>query len=552
MSCVEKIECPKCGSGNLQVFEEEGKHTGFCFNPKCLSYIEDPYKGRPEGWVPPKPRLVKSPEERKAEIDDISDNWGVHDLDSRGLKKQYLDYFGVKVGVSEQDGRTPTAAAFPIRRKGELVSYKIRLLDKRRMWSLGNGGKADMFGWDQAVSSGAPRLIITEGEYDAIAAFQVLKELNKDPKYAAFNPAIVSLPDGAGCASKVVQSRLQEIKSTFRDVVLAFDMDEAGEEAASAVTKILPSAMRATLPSKDANQCLIDGRSKALKNALLFKAETRKNTRLIYGGSLRDAARKEAPWGRSFPFEPLTRLTRGERYGETFYWGSGVKMGKSELLNALAAHNILEHKERVFMAKPEEANAKTYKLLVGKAANRIFHDPTIEFDYEAFDKYEGLIGDNVAMLDLYQHLTWDHVKGDVIHAAGEGYRTVYLDPITNFTNQMSSGDANEALVSIAAEAAAVAKDHQLAIHFFCHLNAPPRGSEPHEMGGKILSNQFAGSRAMMRSCNYMFGLEGNKNPDLSIEERNCRDIVLLEDREYGQVGRVPLYWDNKTGAFNVR
>ena len=197
-------------------------------------------------------------------------------------------------------------------------------------------------------------------------------------------------------------------------------------------------------------------------------------------------------------------------------------------------------------------SAKTYKLLVGKAANRIFHDPTIEFDYEAFDKYEGLIGDNVAMLDLYQHLTWDHVKGDVIHAAGEGYRTVYLDPITNFTNQMSSGDANEALVSIAAEAAAVAKDHQLAIHFFCHLNAPPRGSEPHEMGGKILSNQFAGSRAMMRSCNYMFGLEGNKNPDLSVEERNCRDIVLLEDREYGQVGRVPLYWDNKTGAFNVR
>tara|TARA_R110002020_G_scaffold287099_1_gene502557 strand:+ start:9966 stop:11636 length:1671 start_codon:yes stop_codon:yes gene_type:complete len=551
MGCVSKEACHKCGGMNsLQVYEEGGNYTGFCFRPQCMTYFPDPYGDKPEDWTPPKGTLGKSAEEREAECKEISEEWGVHDLPSRELKKEYLDYFGVKVGVSEEDGMTPTIVALPVKRDGSLVSYKMRLLEEKRMWSLGDSGSADLFGWDQAVATGAPRLIICEGEYDAIALTQVLKEGNRDPAYADFWPAVVSLANGSGSARKEVQSKLDLIKSTFKDVVLAFDMDEAGDEAALAVCKILPEAMRAKLPAKDANACLQEGRSKALRNSVLFKASVQKNSRLVYGSALKDVARKEAQWGRSFPWQALTKQTRGERNGETYYWGAGVKMGKSELLNALAAHNVINHGKKVFLAKPEEANGKTYKMMVGKAANRIFHDPTIEFDYEAFDKYEPLIGDNVVMLDLYQHLTWDHVKGDIIHAASEGYDVVYLDPITNFTNQLGTSEANEMLVAISAEAAAMAADHNLAMHFFCHLNAPPRGSQPHEMGGQILSNQFAGSRAMMRSCNYMLGLEGNKDPELSQAERNCRQIVLLEDREFGQVGKTNLFWDSKTGAFN--
>jgi hypothetical protein len=48
----------------------------------------------------------------------------------------------------------------------------------------------------------------------------------------------------------------------------------------------------------------------------------------------------------------------------------------------------------------------------------------------------------------------------------------------------------------------------------------------------------------------MVGIEGNKDPDLEREERNLRDLVILEDREFGITERVPLYWDHKTGMFN--
>lgn len=47
----------------------------------------------------------------------------------------------------------------------------------------------------------------------------------------------------------------------------------------------------------------------------------------------------------------------------------------------------------------------------------------------------------------------------------------------------------------------------------------------------------------------MIGMEGNKDPELDAEERNVRTLVLLEDREFGNSERVPLYWDKNTGIF---
>ena len=54
----------------------------------------------------------------------------------------------------------------------------------------------------------------------------------------------------------------------------------------------------------------------------------------------------------------------------------------------------------------------------------------------------------------------------------------------------------------------------------------------------------------MRSCNYMIGIEGNKDPELDEEQRNIRKLVILEDREFGESGIIPLYWDRNTSLFN--
>jgi twinkle protein len=45
----------------------------------------------------------------------------------------------------------------------------------------------------------------------------------------------------------------------------------------------------------------------------------------------------------------------------------------------------------------------------------------------------------------------------------------------------------------------------------------------------------------------MIGIEGNKDPELSDEERNTRKLVILEDRNFGESAIIPLFYNKNTG-----
>lgn len=545
--CVEKIRhnTDKCNAHALQVFQKkDGTYDGYCF--ACGTYVPDPYSDRAADYKPT--RLVKTPEQVAEELAEIS-FYKCVDLPDRKLKKEYLDYFGVKIGVSEEDGITPTSHYYPYHKSGEVAAYKVRLIHDKRMWAVGDMKENDLFGWHKAIGTGARKLFITEGELDAVALFQIFKEHNKGTQYADMNPAIVSLSNGAGGAAKEIGRMLAKIRQHFKEIILVFDMDAPGREAVDKVLRILPDAMVAHLPAKDANDCLIEGRSKACYNACQFNASKPKNTRLVMGDDLHEKAKAPPVFGAPWPWEHITKATRGIRLGETIYIGAGQKQGKSEIVNTLAAHFIEKLGWKVFLVKPEEANNKTYKLVAGKLTGKFFHDPTKEFDATAYDHAGSILKGNLYLLNLYQHVDFDTLKGDIRAAALEGCKAVLIDPITNFTNGMEAGEANAKLQEIAQELAAMALDLNIVIFIFCHLRNPDSGP-PHERGGEVLSSQFAGSRAMARSCNLMLGLEGNRDPNLPREERNLRTLVLLEDREFGETGRFKLYWDQATGLFN--
>ena len=471
-------------------------------------------------------------------------------LHDRRLNESSLAYFGIKIGLSESDGATPASHHYPYYKDGVLRAYKNRIIENKGMWTVGEMKGVDLFGWEQAKVTGARRLFITEGELDAVALYQMIVKQQSTTQYADRIPAVVSLTRGCSHAVNDITANIEKIRRMFKEVVLVFDQDEPGKKAAEDVLKIAPDFMTVDLPEKDANACLLEGKNKACVDACMWKAAVPKNTSLVWGSSLHEAGRQEAEWGATYPWQQLTTMTRGIRFGETVYIGAGVKMGKSEVVNALAAHCILEHGWKVFMAKPEEANRKTYQMVVGKAVGKIFHDPNIPFDYDAYDIGSKRIGDNLAMVNLYQHMGWESLQTDIRAAAAAGCKAIFIDPITNLTAGMESSTANTKLQEIAVELSAMAHDLNLVIFIFCHLKAPQ--GTPHERGGEVLSSQFSGSRAMMRSCNYMIGLEGNKDPDLDEMTRNERDLVVLEDREFGNTGRVKLRWDKNTGIFGER
>lgn len=549
-NCLFKLP-HSCGTKDgLQVFErDDGSIDGFCFT--CNSYIRHPLGNETKARdIDAEKRVGKTKEEIERDITEIAE-YPIVDLPTRRIRARYLERYNTHVGVSEQDGKTPTIVYFPYTSEGVIKGYKVRLLEEKRMWAIGSIKNVDFFGWDQAIKQGAKRLIITEGEFDAIALYSILESQSKQ-EYKDTIPAVVSLISGASSAKKDITRLMPKIRKHFKEVSICFDNDEPGNKATEEVCKSFPEITSITLPCKDANECVLEGTSakKAAYAAAIFRASKPANTRLIKGSMLREKARERPTMGLSWPWEGFTKLTRGIRRAETYYFGAGVKMGKSELVNSIAAHMITHHNLPVFMCKPEEATAKTYQMLVGKVAGRIFHDPEIEFDYEAFDKAEGLIGDKAIVVDSYQFVDWDNLKSDILYACNsEGVKDFIIDPITCFTAGKSAAETNEFLINMAAELSSMAKDHDFTSYIFCHLKAPDSGP-PHEKGGEVLSTQFTGSRAMMRSCNMMIGLEGNKNEELSVYDRNTRKLKILEDRNLGVVGSVRLYWDNKTGIFH--
>lgn len=542
--CIEKTS-HSCGSRNgLQLFEkDDGTVDGFCF--ACSTYVPDPLRDRPN-YKPT--RLRKSKEEIQEELNEIS-HFLCRSLPDRGLRDDVMSRYGVKVGVSEVDGESPALHYYPYTKDGELKAYKVRLVENKRIWSVGDQSDVDLFGWDLAISAGSKKLFITEGELDAMSLYQIMTDHVKGTQYEKYSPAVVSVPHGAGSAARDIVRNIKKIREHFKEIVLVFDMDEAGKKAVEDVMRIMPDALVASLPAKDVNECLTQGRSKACYNACVFNAQKPKNTRIVAVSEVAEKARQPVEWGFSWPYKKLTELTRGIRLGETYYLGAGVKLGKSELLNDLAAWCIKEHQWKIFVAKPEEANHRTLQGVVGKVVNKIFHDPKIPFDNEAFDKGLEVVADKLFMLNLYQELTLEGIKTDVRAAAQEGCKAVFIDPITVLSNGLSAADANTMLQKLAQELAQIAMDLNIVIFMFCHLKAPEAGP-PHERGGAVQSYQFAGSRAMMRSAHLMLGLEGNKDPDLPDEERNMRSIVVLENRMSGETGRISLFYDKHTGAFN--
>lgn len=318
---VEKIP-HSCGTSDaLQVWvDENGKYDGYCF--ACKQYVANPYEHHDPSH---KPEVrMKSEAEIQSEIDEAL-ALPVRDLPTRKLKKEYLEYFGITVGVSQVDGQTPELVYFPYcNEEDDLIGFKVRLLSPKKMWAVGTTRDAAPFGWIQAKKAHGKKLFIVEGEFDAVALFQILKDKNKGTAWADNNPPVISIPSGVSSVNKCLGKYRSEIDRHFKEIVLVFDQDKPGQEAVQEALKIFPHATVVnTLPEKDLNDCLINGRSKAALEALLFKAAAPKNTRIINGRSLHEKAKKPPEWGLPWPFPGINSVTRGIRTGETIYIGAG-------------------------------------------------------------------------------------------------------------------------------------------------------------------------------------------------------------------------------------
>lgn len=454
---------------------------------------------------------------------------------ARGITEETAKKFGY--GSGKLNGEMWQVATY-YNKEGEKAAQHIRSKDKDFKW-LGDAKNVELFG-QHLWKEGGKKIVITEGEIDCLTVSQL--QGNKWP--------VVSLPSGAAGAKKAIQQNLSFLES-FEEVILMFDMDDAGKKAVEDVVGLFtPGRCKiARLPFKDANECLLKGVGQEVISAI-WNAKTYRPEAVLSVLDAYDEAIKVPEQGIPWCWPTLTALTYGIHRKCSYYLGAGVGIGKTNWAKQLQSWLVNQQGLKVGVFMLEEPVGRTLKGIAGKFVGKAFHKPDGSFTQEELKEAIDSLEDKVF---LYNHATsgsdWDSIKVSIRYMVVScGVKDIFLDNLTVMVAHLPASEANDEVNRIAKEIKDLLQELDFTIYGFSHLNPPSTGAS-HERGGKVLEAQFTGSRGLMRFGNYMLGLERNKDPEIPEEDRNLAHLVLLKDREYGNTGRIPIRYYPDTDAF---
>lgn len=513
---IRKEPCPQCGSrDNLARYSDQ---HGWCFGcgyyEKGDGQVDDiEVKERAEGLV----------------------HGEVLALTKRRISYETCSKWGYLVG--KYNDKTVQIAQYRNERQ-QVVAQKLRFANKSEGLPWKGKPKEAMPLYGQWLwRDKGKMLVITEGELDALSVSQA--QGNKWP--------VVSVRNGAQGAHKDVSAAIDWVLG-FDEIILMFDMDEPGREAAEKVASILPPGRVkiAQLPLKDASDMLMAGRAAEIVDAI-WSAKTYRPDGVVAVGEIIDKALAPVERGLPYFLPTLTEVTYGRRPTEIYTFGAGTGVGKTDLFTQQIAFDITELNQTVGVIYLEQPVHETAKRVAGKIAGRRFHVPSAEWTPEELRDALAKLDGKLFLYDHFGETEWDVVKSRIRYmATALGIKLIYLDHLTAMADPANE---RESLEKIMKEMAGLCQELRIVIHLISHL-ATPEG-KPHEEGGRVMIRHFKGARAIGFWSYFMFGLERNGQAD-DEEQRKTTIFRVLKDRYTGQaVGKtIALHYDESTGLIS--
>lgn len=512
---IRHIPCPQCHSrDNAAVFTDGHE---FCFG--CGYYK------RGDGELP---------QTARKRVQGLIVDTEIMPLAKRSLSDDTCRKFSYSVG--EHQGKYVQIAPY-YNAEGVLVAQKIRDEQKNIRW-LGDPSEALPFG-AQAWQQTGRKIVVTEGEIDALSVSQALG--NSWP--------VVSIATGAGPQVKKYIARHRDYFNAFDEVVLMFDMDDAGRKAVVEAAEVIgPKARIATLPMKDANEMLVAGRVKDLVDAT-WRAKKYQPDGIVELSEIREKVMAPRDWGMTYPWDELTHLTYGIRRGELIGMGAAAGFGKTTVFTEIASHLVNAHGEKVGLFFLEQSPAETGKHLCNTIGNKRFHLPESEGGWtqpELEASWDQLLkaGGKVFLYDSFGINEWESIDARIRHLHhAEDVNYFFLDHLTALATHKD--DERKELDVIMANLGSLVKELNVTVFFISHL-ATPDGT-PHEEGGHVSLKHLRGSRSIAYWSTFVFGGERDQQAD-DVIARATATMRIVKDREGGNTGEVfHLFYDKRTG-----
>ena len=527
--------CTKCRemghdkTGNhLLVFADGGKHC------KHASYHKDGkvYTIRPDGQ---ETRTVGG----KSNVDPLTLKTGR--IPDRRLEAAVAEKYGVRVEYDEGTGQ-PKKYFFPYYDKGKVVGWKVRLADKKDFYVTGK--MTGFFGQNEA-GSGGRLLIITEGEFDAMAASQMLGKLGK-------NYRVVSLPNGANV--KAIKDNLEWLES-FETVIFNLDNDEAGQKATEEAVELLSpgKAKVMTLPTKDANAFLMEAHKPSEYYSALGAAKTYRPDGIVSLAESWDAmfADDNRP-SVLYPWKGLNSKLYGLRYREIVTLTSGTGMGKSAVTRELEHHLLKVTNDNIGILALEESVGRTAWGIVSVEANlplSIREERKNVSQDEIKGWFDATVGTGrVFTLDHFGNTSENTLLSRVRYLIKAlDCKWVVLDHLSIVVSAMSEGgDERKTIDSIMTNLRKLVEETGAGLILVSHLRRA-EGDKGHEQGKEVSLSHLRGSQAIAQLSDSVVALERNQQAE-DDKEANLTVVRVLKNRYAGLTGiATHLYYDKETG-----
>lgn len=453
-------------------------------------------------------------------------------LPKRRLTEETCRKWNYQVG--EHKGHKVQVANY-VDKDQNLVAQKLRNKNKEFIWT-GKSGKSMPFGYQLWKAEGK-MLVVTEGEIDAMSVSQV-----QDHKWP-----VVSISGGAAKEEGVAKV-IKEIEKHidfflgWEKVIFMFDNDDPGRVSAKAAAATLPpgKAFIASLPLKDANAMLVEGRGSEIIKAIWDAKEYRPD-HIVNLSELTEEIKKPITWGLEWPWARMTELTYGRRRSEIHTFGAGPGVGKTDFFLEQISKNASQLHIPSGVIMLETPVAEVGKRLAGKVAGKLFHIPETEYEPEELDAALLELGKQVYMYDSFGSTEWHNIKNIIYHyVQGLGIRDIWLDHLTAI--KIKGSNSMETLETIMSDLGGMVKQLDFTLYLVSHLHRPFGNQKPYSEGGPVKLESLHGSSALEKWSSYVWGLERNMMSEDPIIKNQLR-VRCLKDRYTGRSTGQSMYLD---------
>jgi twinkle protein len=478
-----------------------------------------------------------------------------HDLpwESRGISPAVRDFYNVSVSA---DG---SRVEFPYYSKEGHTAKKVRE-EGKDYFTEGEFSKCDIFGLHTLDKAGPQRgstVIVTEGEADALAAFQLANRVSPEAititteRSRSLVP-VFSIKSGARSAERDFKNFLPTLEE-FDRVFICFDNDEQGKSAAEKAARLISpgKAYVVSLEHKDA----CEYSRKLLQTEFLAHLKAAKC--YTPSGILNASDNFEGLWAEQnirslpFPFAKLQEKTLGTRAREIVTWAAGTGVGKSSILRELQHYYIKKTDTKIGVIALEESVDRTRRGILAVEANDRLHlnEVFAKYSKEQIKKYfDVTLG--TGRVYLYDHFGSMRIEDLLARVrymvVGLDCRIIFIDHLSILVSGLEITDERKAIDRTMTMLRQLTEETGCCIHLVTHLRRLST-DRSHEEGMEVNLGHLRGSHGIAQISDTVVAMERDTQSDDPVVS-NTVTLRVLKCRYTGDVGEAgKLFYNKKSG-----